>query len=243
MLGMDVGRARDGRASIYEVSTMSDAPDNLNAPLGDYFDEGLALMDMGDYNGAVVAFTKALRLTLGDMAEIHLHRGMAYVALHRLDEALQDFNQALEHSPYFAEAYCERGAVWHLMEEYAYAVTDYGSALRLNPQDPRAYMGRAMIYERLGQWADAVRDYTSAITHDRSIARAYEGRGRAYRELGDYDGAIADFQRYLRMGGGREYDNHSETQSLLIVLQMERWLQRIAHWVGLGRFGVQKPPE
>jgi hypothetical protein len=43
----------------------------------------------------------------------------------------------------------------------------------------------------------------------------------------DYNGAIHDLERYLRLGGGREYDNQSEVQSYLISLRVQRLVLRL----------------
>jgi tetratricopeptide (TPR) repeat protein len=200
---------------------------NLTAPLEDYYQQGMGQLQMGAYEEAVITFSKAVRLALGDLAEIYLQRGIAYSYLNDWDNALKDFNQALQINPYFADAYNERGTVWRFMGEYAYALTDYGAALRIEPTLAEAYYNRAITHEEQEQYTESEADFSAAIEHNRTIAPAFEGRGRIRAQLRDYEGAIADLERYLRMGGGRDYDNHSEIQSFIIVLRLRRWWARL----------------
>ena len=93
-----------------------------------YFDRGLRLLDAGDFEGAVALFDSAIKLGLGDIAEIYVGRGEALAALGRWDEALNSINAALEIEPYLAAAYLERGNI-------------RGAAARIRGGDQRLHDG------------------------------------------------------------------------------------------------------
>ena len=192
-----------------------------------YFQQGLALLDEGDYLNAIDLFSKALRLSLGNIGQIYLYRGEAFAHLERWDDALADFNAALREDVYMAEAYNERGNLWRFQKEYESALTDYGTTLRIDPNYFEAYYNRALAYEEMGELDLAENDLTETIALNPGVAAAYEVRGRIRAAKHDYNGAIADLQRYLRMGGGREYDNHSETQGFILSLRMHRFIRRL----------------
>lgn len=203
----------------------------MSESLENYFEQGLAEFDAGDFVRAIQLFDKALRLSLGNLAEVHLYRGEAYAYLQNWDKAMADFNAALRYDPYLPEVYNERGNLRRFQGDLAGAIEDQTRAIQLNPQHTEAYYNRALAYETLGNIQAAVDDLTRALAIDPSLALAYEVRGRLRVQLYDFDGAIDDLQRYLRMGGGREYDNHSEVQSQLINLRLSRF------WRNLFRFG------
>ena len=46
-----------------------------------YFEQGLRLLEAGDFDEAVAMFDSAIKLGLGDLAEIYLCRGEALAAL------------------------------------------------------------------------------------------------------------------------------------------------------------------
>ena len=54
------------------------------------------------------------------------------------------------------------------------------------------------------------------------LLAGYEARGRLRARRLEFDGAVADLSYYLRSGGGRLHDNHSETQGYLLILRALR---------------------
>ena len=199
----------------------------MTNPVSDYFQDGLLALNAGEYETAIALLTKAINLSLGDLSEIYLYRGEAYAYIERYEQAMADFNEALRHNAYLADAYNERGNILRLRGSLQLAIADYAAAITLAPNHYEAYYNRALTYEDLKQYRAAADDLTTVVALNPGVAPAYEARGRIRANLRDYDGAIADLERYLRMGGGREYDNHSEIQSYLINLRVRRMLTRI----------------
>ena len=196
----------------------------MTSPIETYFELGMAHFEAGEYAHAVDMFTKALRLSLGDLAETHLYRGISYAFLAAYDKAMDDFNETLRRNPYLADAYNERGNLLRMSEDYERAINDYDAAITLDSAHFAAYYNRALAYEKIGQYAAADSDLTQTIELNPGIATTYEVRGRVRAMLQNYSGAIEDLERYLRMGGGREYDNHSEVQSFIINLRINKFL-------------------
>jgi tetratricopeptide (TPR) repeat protein len=196
----------------------------MTSPIETYFDLGMAHFEAQEYAHAIDMFTKALRLSLGDLAETHLYRGISYAFLGAYDKAQDDFNEALRRNPYLADAYNERGNLLRMRGEYELAIQDYEACITLDSAHYAAYYNRALAYEKIGQYAAAESDLTQTIELNPGIATAYEVRGRVRALLQNYNGAIEDLNRYLRMGGGHEYDNHSEVQSFIINLRFYKFL-------------------
>lgn len=199
----------------------------MSAPMENYFEQGLKLLDEGNYAAAIESLTKALRLSLGDLAEILLLRGICYAALEDYQRALADFNEALHQNPYLAEAYFERGNVLRVLAHFPEAAQDYSNALVIAPDYGAALFYRAVVYDEMNELQAAEADLDRVLLLQPEMVAAYELRGRLRATRNEYDGAIADLQQYLRMGGGREYDNQSEIQSFLIVLRTTRFFMRL----------------
>ena len=199
----------------------------MTNPVSDYFQQGLLALNEGQYHEAIALLTKAINLSLGDLSEIYLYRGEAHAYLGQYDDAYEDFNDALRENPFLADAYNERGNILRMRGQHVLAIADYDVAIQIDPQHFEAYYNRALAYEEKGQYRAAEGDLTTVVTLNPSVAPAYEARGRIRVLLQDYAGAIADLERYLRMGGGREYDNHSEIQSFIINLRVRRLFRRI----------------
>ncbi len=192
-----------------------------------YIEEGLAQMDAGRYEQAIATFTKALRLSLGDLAEIFVYRGSAYAYLSDWEAALADFNQALHMNSQMADAYNERGCLLRFQGDLEGAVADHTAAITIDPQHAEAYYNRALAHEAAGDDAQAEADLTAAIRLKPELTLAYELRGNVRVRLLNISGAITDLQQYLALGGGREYDNQSEIRSQLLSLRISHLLRRL----------------
>lgn len=199
----------------------------MASPISNYFDDGLTFFEAAEYEPAIEMFTKALRLSLGDLAETHLYRGIAYAYLNAFDKAMDDFNAALRKDGYLADAYNERGNLYRLRDQYDLAIQDYDAAIMIDSAHYAAHYNRALAYETQGQLVAADDDLTIAIQGDSEIAIYYEARGRIRNKLRRYQAAIADYERYLQLGGGYDYDNHSEVRSLIIALRFNHLLSRV----------------
>lgn len=196
-------------------------------PVGEtYFERGMKHYEAGEFEQALGMFTKALRLSLGDLAQTALYRGLCYAYLEAYDRALADFNEAIRRNPYLADAYNERGTLYRMQGAYQQAIDDYDATLHIDNRHYAAYYNRALTHEQLGNLEAAERDLTQALALDDSLVQAYEARGRIRAMRNNYEGAVADLQHYLRCGGGYEFDNHSEVLSYLITLRVNRFLSR-----------------
>ena len=199
-----------------------------------YFEKGLRLLEAGDLAGAIALFDSAIKLGLGDIAEIYVVRATALADLGRWEAALESVNAALEIEPYLAGAYYERGNIRTERREFELAVNDFTMAIHIDPEFDDAYFGRALAYEERKRYAEAEADLTRALRLNPKLLAAYEARGRARAAQFKFDEAIADFSAYLRSGGGKRYDNHSETQGYLLILRAQRLLWRLAPRRGRG---------
>lgn len=198
----------------------------MTAPISSYFDDGMRFFEEGQYEQAIELFTKALRLSLGDLAETHLYRGISYAYLDAYDKAMNDFNNALRKNPYIADAYNERGNLYRLSEDYHLALDDYDATIAIDKTHYAAYYHRALTKEKIGNLVEAESDLTLAIQLQNDVPAFYEARGRIRVEIKKFDGAIADYQQFLALGGGRDYDNESDVQSLMIALRINHFLSR-----------------
>ena len=192
-----------------------------------YFDSGLRLMDKGDFAGAVAMFDSAIKLGLGDLAAVYLCRAEALAALGRWHDAEESVNSALEIEPYMAAAYNERGNIRRARPDDEAAINDYTMAIHIEPDYDEAHYNRALAYEARRRYAEAEADLTRALKLNPELKAAYEARGRIRAAQFKFDAAIADLSYYLRSGGGRENDNHSETQGYLLILRAQRLLWRL----------------
>jgi len=100
-----------------------------------HIDDGLLLLEKGDYCGAETAFRDAIRLDLR-MSRGHLRLGWALLALDRNLEAGAAFQNAIRLEPDDASAHEGLGLVLSKEERHAAAEVDYARLFALSRAIP-----------------------------------------------------------------------------------------------------------
>jgi len=85
-------------------------------------------------------------------------RGSAYLKLNRLEEALADFNHAIDIDPDYARAFHLRGLVEEKQGDDAGALDDFTRAIEINPEYGAAYHSRATLQTKMGHEDLAIED-------------------------------------------------------------------------------------
>jgi lipoprotein NlpI len=75
------------------------------------------------------------------------------------DEALADYNRALELRPRLTEALAQRGAIKQHKGQNLAAMRDYDQALEINPGMAQIYLSKGQAHSTLHQWAEALKDF------------------------------------------------------------------------------------
>jgi tetratricopeptide (TPR) repeat protein len=134
-----------------------------------------------------------------ETAKDAVNRGIEYYKQENDEEAIKEFNKAIEIDPNCAEAYFNRGKA----EEFDYtdrAIADYSKAIELKPGYVEAYNWRGMAYELDKKNYDkAISDFSKAIEINPKYINSYVNRGTAYDSKGEYDKAIADATRAIEI--------------------------------------------
>jgi len=131
-------------------------------------------------------------------ADAYISRGFAYLNKGQIEDAISDFNKAIELDPGKAVAYVVRGSVYHSrLNQLDNAISDYSKAIEIDPDLAVAYQNRGSVYNRLDQLDNAISDYSKAIEINPDFAVAYQDRGSIYQSQGRFDNAISDYSRAL----------------------------------------------
>jgi tetratricopeptide (TPR) repeat protein len=102
-------------------------------------------------------------LTLYDTVATHVNRGILRLRHNRVEEALTDFDRAIELDPEQPEAYLNKGALMIRLNDPGRALPLFTMALEHETSRPAlAYYGRAVANEALGNVREAYSDYRRA---------------------------------------------------------------------------------
>jgi len=89
----------------------------------------------------------------------YINRGNLYNVQGKFDEALYDYNQAIDLDAQYPESYANRGVIYGKNGEFLNALADFNRAIQLNPHLASAYFDRAVTYMKLGNPNQARIDY------------------------------------------------------------------------------------
>lgn len=107
---------------------------------------------------------KAGALTERDRLATYVNRGVILNRAGRLDEALDDFDQALAKDGDLAEAYLNRGNTYYLMRRYDDAIADYRSSLDYDLAKAHvAWYNIGLAYEAQNDTAKAKSAYQTSL--------------------------------------------------------------------------------
>jgi len=127
------------------------------------------------------------------------NRGDDYLEQNKLNEALSDFNKALEINPKFAMAYYNRANYYKKESQYDKALDDYDMVIHLWPQFHKAFSNRGNIYKLQNRLDEAVQDYTKAITFSPTYYLGYNNRASVYIMQNKNAEAIQDLNASIKL--------------------------------------------
>ncbi len=178
---------------------------------GGPFERGQRLLQRGDAQSAVRAFTDAIEQGV-QVPKAYAWRCYANLAAGENEAAVKDCSEALARLGEAEEGAAEgdepyarwqllnnRGVAYLNMERREEAEADFQTAIELNPGYAEAYANRGRLYVDEEDWEKALADLTRAIELNPDLAEAYGNRGRAYEGLGDGEKALADYDRAIEL--------------------------------------------
>ncbi|MCJ7542625.1 MAG: tetratricopeptide repeat protein, partial [Desulfobacterales bacterium] len=78
-------------------------------------------------------------------------QGISYGKKGQYDQAISNFNKALEINPKLAVVYYNRGLAFDNKGQYDQAISDYTKAIELNQRYADAYYNRGLAFDNKGQ--------------------------------------------------------------------------------------------
>ncbi len=126
------------------AKTAAERPKNLAALLASL--TALYRRQFGSPPPAPTAFT----------ATDYNNRGVTYDNLKQAEQALADYNRAIELDPQSAKAYLNRGTTYSDLGQAEQALADYNRAIELDPQDATAYFNLGALFANNGQLRESL---------------------------------------------------------------------------------------
>lgn len=194
-LGLMVGMLVASIPPAIAVSskTASDVQVEVNA----LFDQAFKATGQGNFEAAEAYWSEILERYPRNAA-VWSNRGNARVSQHKLQEAIEDYNQSIALAPDQPDPYLNRGTALEGLQDWQSAIADYDRVLELDPQDTAAYNNRGNARAGLGNWDAALNDYQQATKLNPGFAMARANTALALYQVGQTEEAIHQFRTLLR---------------------------------------------
>jgi tetratricopeptide (TPR) repeat protein len=192
-----LGRGRDvGFQEVERIETGED--ENLGSQNAkEWFDRGIALKDLGNYEEALSCFDKSLQHKR-DNYLVWNNRGILLCDfLGKHQEAIISFEKTLEIQPDFYDALYNRGVALSKSGRYEEATSSYDRALLYKPDNYNAWYNQGNALKNLGRYEEAIASYERSLQIQPDDYQAWNNLGLSLKNSGKYEQAIASFDKAL----------------------------------------------
>ena len=136
------------------------------------------------------------------VAIAYYNRGNLFMNEKRIDEAIIDFNKAIEMNPNFARAYNNRGSLFMDKKRNDEALNDFNKSIELEPGYANVYYNRGTLFMNEKRNDEAIIDFNRAIELNPNNVKAYYNRGTLLMDEKRNDDAINDFNKVIELEPG-----------------------------------------
>ena len=172
-------------------------PKNFDA----YFYRGITKNDLGDYNGAIIDYSKII--VFEPDADTYYNRGNSKYSLEDFEGAKEDYINPIRLDPNFIDAIYSLGCTKFDLGDYQSAIKDFTDVINVTPQY-KVFNLRASAYRALKEYKKALTDYTYNVIMTGS-SDAYYSRGEFYLSVNYYQLADNDFTMGIKLNKNNSF--------------------------------------
>jgi putative GTP pyrophosphokinase len=140
-------------------------PGQAPCSIDDLLLNALYAHNRNEFDEAILFYTRILDMqphkTIGSL--IYKHRGMAYFAQSRYEDAITDFTSALDLDAGSHKAAYYRGVVNSVLQRFPNAIDDFTLSLQINPYQAFCFYRRGQAYYHIEDFPQALSDCESSL--------------------------------------------------------------------------------
>ena len=129
----------------------------------------------------------------------HYNLGLAYYESGRLDEAIEEYKEAVRLRQHYLKARYNLGLAYAYSGQYDKALVQFQQTIGLDPDHVGAHMSLGRVYQELGLGRKAVAEYREVLRVAPDRADMYNNIGELHMQEKSYDKAVDAFREALRI--------------------------------------------
>lgn len=137
-------------------------------------------------------------------AEEHFEKGNQLAEAQQYEQAIVEFEAALDEDPKFVSARVNMGVAYYQLNRMDEAIAQYEKAIELEPEDADIHSNLAAAHVQLNQLDEARKEYLLATELNPDLAEAYFGLGVVYLYSEKPDEAIQAIERFQELDTGKD---------------------------------------
>jgi tetratricopeptide (TPR) repeat protein len=134
-----------------------------------------------------------------DVGTIYSTRANVWYLKGNFDNAIADYQAAINHSPKLSAALQGLGNSYFRKSEFRSAIKAYSDALAVEKKSAELYNNRGLAQLDVGEFSSAVKDFGEAIKLNPKFSFAYNNRGIAHSRYKQFEAAIRDFTKAIEI--------------------------------------------
>ena len=170
--------------------------------------QGVIHQARGNFGSALSNFSTAIGIASHspnagrDRAAAYRGHGVAYRSLGRIQEAKEDFLQAIQAVPGDWRSHSILAKLYFDNAEYDEAIQQNLEVIRITPANSKPFSDMGSSYMFKGQWKEAVVAFKKAIELRPTSGEAHNNLAYCRLYAGDFEEAIAAFQEAVKLDSG-----------------------------------------
>ena len=160
-----------------------------------------------DFDGFARQYSQDVEYIHPDSTSQYRERADEAFQKSEYEEAISNYNRAIELDQNDVVAYCNRGIVKYQLGQYQAAINDFDEAIYWGDNDAYTYFLRGISKYMSEQYTAAIDDYDEAIRRaPDQVSYTYRWRGFAKAALEQHTSAIDDFDEALLQNPDNAHD-------------------------------------
>ncbi|MBE9215867.1 tetratricopeptide repeat protein [Plectonema cf. radiosum LEGE 06105] len=122
-----------------------------------------------------------------------------FYELQRYQDALSNYQKAIEIQPEYAQAWNGKGKVLYELNSYQEALLAYDKAIQIVPDYQESWSGRGFVLNKLQRFQEAISSFDKALTLESEAPEVWNGKGEALSNLKRYEEAIKSYDKAVEL--------------------------------------------